>query len=173
MMKKTILMTLLMAFAFLVNDASAQSFGSAIGVRLGAPLSITYKTFLNESNAIEVMGGTRGFGSGVTQYRWYQLGAAYQVHKPLNVGAVEGLNWYFGGGASVYFWNFNDSFVGEGSSSSFGLQGYLGLSYTFENTPINLSVDWVPTYFLNGFGGSGFGYDSGSLGIRYVLGGGN
>lgn len=170
MMKKTILMTMVMAFVFLANDSVAQNFGSALGLRLGYPLSISYKTFINESGAIEVMAGTRGSGSGAFGYRWYQVAAAYQVHKPLAVGDVDGLSWYFGGGASVYFWNFNDGFAGENSNSSFGLQGYLGLSYNFENAPINITADWVPTYFLNGFG-SGFGADYGSLGIRYILGG--
>jgi len=170
-MKKTILMTLVMALTFLVNDASAQSFGSAAGVRLGVPLSITYKTFLNETNAIEVMGGTRSSGNGAFGYRWYQIGAAYQVHKPLDIADIEDLAWYFGGGASAYFWSFNEGFLNPGSNSSFGLQGYLGLSYTFENAPINLSIDWVPTYFINGFA-SGFGADGGSLGIRYIFGGG-
>ena len=169
MMKKTILMTLFLATAFFVNDVSAQEFKSAIGARLGYPLSVSYKVFLNESAAVEVMGGTRGVGSGIAGYRWYQVGAAYQVHKPLAVGDVEGLNWYFGGGASIYFWTFNEGFLNEGSSTSLGLQGYLGLSYTLENTPINFTIDWVPTYFINGFG-SGFGADYGSLGIRYTIG---
>ena len=64
---------------------------------------------------------------------------------------------------------YDDSgFFEPGSSTSFGIQGYLGLDYTFEDLPLNLTVDWIPTIFLNGFN-NGFGGSYGSLGIRYVL----
>lgn len=165
-MKKLILLTLFFSSIFLVAESTAQNFNSAIGARLGRPLSVSYKQFLNESAAFEIIGGARRFDNGISKYSWVVAGAAYQVHKP--IGAVEGLDWYFGGGASVYFWTFDEGFIDPGSNTSIGLQGYLGLSYTFANAPINLSVDWVPTYFLNGFG-TGFASDSGSLGIRYTF----
>lgn len=169
-MRKTILFfTFFICFMFMANTSQAQNFKKAIGARLGYPMAISYKHFLNESNAIEVYGGTRGFGGGLLGgYRWYSLAGAYQVHKPIE--SVEGLDYYFGGGASVYFWAFD--FDTSESTTTLGLQGYLGLSYTFKDTPINVSVDWVPTYFLNGFG-SGFGADSGHIAVRYVLGGGD
>lgn len=156
-------MIFLVGFAILVslNFASAQSM---IGLRLGYPTSVTYKHFLNESNAIEVYGGFRGY----TGYRWFNLSGAYQVHKPLP-DVTEGLSWYFGGGASVYFWSFGNDFTGgDFSSTTFGIQGYLGLDYQFADAPVNLSVDWVPTFFLNGFG-NGFGAGYGSLAVRYIF----
>jgi len=169
MMKKTILMTFLLATVCLVSNASAQEYDSALGLRFGYPLSVSYKTFLNETAAIEVIGGTRGIGNGNSGYRWYNIGAAYQVHKPVEIGGIDGLNYYFGAGGSIYLWSFNDGFANEGARTSFGIQGYLGLSYTFNDTPINITLDWVPTFFLNGFN-SGFGADYGGLGIRYILG---
>jgi hypothetical protein len=165
MMKKTLLFVLFLASMFIVKDVQAQEFSSAIGARLGYPLSISYKTFINQNGAIEVIGGTRGFSG----YRWYMVAGAYQVHNVLDLGDLEGLNWYYGAGAAVYFWNWNAGFGDRGSNTSIGLQGYLGLSYTFDDNPINVSVDWVPTFFLNGFG-NGFAGGYGSVGIRYVLG---
>ncbi len=165
-MKKLVFLTLFFTSIFLVGESTAQSFNSAIGARLGVPLSVSYKQFLNESAAFEIVAGARRFNNGIAKSSWTMVSAAYQVHKP--IGEVEGFDWYFGGGGAIFFWNFDDGFIDPGSNTSFGLQGYLGLSYTFANTPINLSVDWVPTYFLNGFG-SGFSSDSGSFGIRYTF----
>ena len=151
----------------MVSSTQAQNFKSAVGARLGYPLSITYKQFISESGAFEVYAGTRGFGSLNTRYRWYTISGAYQIHKPIE--SVEGLDYYYGAGASVYFWSFD--YDTNSSTTTFGLQGYGGLSYTFADKPINISVDWVPTFFLNGFG-SGFGAGYGSLAVRYVLSGG-
>lgn len=155
------LFTLLIITAFSLT-AKAQDFKSAIGLRLGSPVSVSYKTFLNETAAAEAFVGFRNFG-GVGS--WINVGAAYQIHK--DIGEVENLQWYYGGGASVFLWSFDSAFIDD-SSVSFGLQGYLGLSYTLENTPLNFSVDWVPTFFLGGYG-SGFGGGYGALSVRYVL----
>jgi hypothetical protein len=148
--------------AFLAVNVEAQTYKTAVGARLGYPLSASFKTFISESSAIEVYAGFRGWST----YSWITVSGAYLIHKPFP--SVENLQWYFGGGASVYFWNYKSSFGIGGDNTSFGIQGYLGLDYKIENAPVNLTVDWVPTFFLNGYG-SGFGGGYGSLGIRYVL----
>ena len=142
----------------------AQNYQQAAGIRAGFPVSASYKQFLNESAAIEAYVGARFF----TGYEWFTVSGAYQIHKPIE--SVEGLSYYFGGGASVYFWNFDNSFfLGETySTTTFGIQGYLGLDYAFADAPINLTVDWIPTVFFNGFV-SGFGGGYGAVGIRYIL----
>lgn len=142
--------------------AQAQEYNSAIGLRLGYPTSISYKTFLSEKGAIEAFAGFRGFSG----YSWVNLGAMYQVHNPIS--ELDGLSWYYGGGASVFFWNYKNSFIDAGANTSFGILGVLGLDYKFKDAPINASLDWVPTFFVNGFG-SGFGGGYGALSVRYVL----
>jgi len=140
----------------------AQDFDSAVGLRLGYPTSVTYKKFISETNALEAYAGYRSFvgASFVT------VSGAYQIHK--DIESVDRLQWYYGGGASVYLWSVD---FGSGSTS-IGLQGYLGLSYTLNNTPVNFSVDWIPTFFINGLEGygRGFGGGYGTLAVRYVLG---
>ncbi len=158
-MKKPLLLTFFMLCLFAFN-AEAQNYKSAAGLRLGSPLSASYKTFLNESNAIEAFASFRSFSG----YSWFALNGAYQIHKPIS--SVDGLNYYYGAGAGVYFWSFD--FIDSSETTTIGIQGYLGLDYTFEDTPINLTVDWIPTYFLSGFS-SGFGGGFGSLGIRYTF----
>ncbi len=143
--------------------AQAQEYNSAIGLRLGYPTSVSYKTFLNEKGAIEAFAGFRSFSIG---YNWFNIGAMYQVHNPIS--ELDGLSWYYGGGAAVYFWSYKNNFVDAGSSTSFGILGALGLDYKFKDAPINASLDWVPTFFVNGYS-NGFAGGYGALSVRYVL----
>ena len=134
-------------------------------MRLGSPLSISYKQFFKGSTAVEVFGGLRGYSG----YRWVNVGGALQIHKDLGIDEVPGLSWYYGGGASVFFWTYDNSFLGDNSSStSIGILGTIGLDYKFEEAPVNLSLDWMPIFFVNGFS-SGFGGGFGALSVRYVL----
>ncbi|MEM6967444.1 MAG: hypothetical protein AAF573_21960 [Bacteroidota bacterium] len=162
-MRKIILFSALIGAMFFSVTSSAQNFAKAAGLRLGYPASVSYKQFINSSDALEFYVGTRGRRN---SYRWISLSAAYQIHKPIE--SVEGLDYYFGAGLSAYFWNFD--IETDASTASFGVQGYLGLSYTFEDAPINVSVDWIPTFLISGFD-NGFGADYGSLAVRYILGG--
>ncbi len=152
--------TLLLAMAV---PAQAQLYKSAIGARLGYPLAASYKTFLNESSAIEAYVGFRSWSG----YGWFSVSGAYQKHAPIN--GVDGLQWYWGGGLSAYFWNFD--FDTDSSNTTFGLQGYLGLDYKFPNAPVSITADWIPTFFFSGYI-NGFGGGYGTLGVRYVIGGG-
>lgn len=160
-MKTIRLYSLIIGMVFLsFAGAQAQNYKTAIGARIGYPLTVSGKYFMNESIAIEGNVGLRAF----SQYRWINLSAAGLKHKPLDV--LDGLNWYYGAGVSIYFWRFET--VSTFASSSFGLQGYLGLDYTFKKSPINVSLDWTPTFFIKGYT-SGLGTRFGGLGIRYTL----
>lgn len=161
-MKKTIF-TIALSFIICIST-NAQDFDSAVGLRLGFPAGITYKKFISETNALEFYGGFRGFAFA----RSISLHGAYQIHK--DIDEVDGLQWYYGGGAAAFFWS--DDF--SGSSTQIGFQGYIGLSYTLTGTPLNLTLDWVPTFSLgSGLSGlnSGFGAGFYSVGARYILGG--
>lgn len=154
--------TLLFLAAFQLNG---QEYKTAIGARLGSPLSASIKYFMNESNALEGYIGFRSYSF----YNWLSISGAYQVHKPIK--SAPGLQYYFGGGASFFIWSFDEKvyFGQRYSSSSIGIQGYLGLDYTFEDAPVSLTIDWIPTYFIGTNFISGFGAGYGSLGVRYIL----
>lgn len=153
----------LLVIFLMTMDSQAQSYKSATGARLGSPLSASYKVFLNETGAFEGIASFRGYSG----YSWFSVSGAYQIHKPLKTGDVDGLNYYFGAGAGAYFWNFSNDFL-KGANTTYGVQGYLGLDYTFKDIPVNITVDWIPTYFFNGFS-SGFGGGFGSVGVRYII----
>ena len=160
---KKVLLTLSLIVCFAAAMYGQRNYKSAIGLRFGSPVSVSYKTFISEPGAIEIFGGFRGYSG----YSWFAVGGLYQHH--MDFPNVEGLNWYFGGGASVFFWNFDNNFNNDdASNTSFGILGCLGLDYKFANAPVNLSLDWVPTVFVNGFD-SGFGAGYGALSARYVL----
>lgn len=142
--------------------AQAQTYTSAIGLRLGYPTSVSYKHFISTQGALEGFAGFRGFSS----YRWVNIGGLYQHH--LDIAEVDGLNWYFGGGASVFFYSYDTGFADAEGSTGIGILGTIGLDYKFDDAPINLSLDWVPVLFVNGFG-SGFSGGYGALSVRYVL----
>lgn len=157
---RKVIFTLALAFAC-TAAAYSQDYNSAIGLRLGYPVSLSYKTFISDQGAIEAFVGFRNY----TGYGWFNLGATYQHHWPIS--GVDGLSWFAGGGLSVFFWNYDNGFVGDGNTSV-GILGALGLDYKFDSAPINISLDWLPIFFVNGYG-SGFGGGYGALSVRYVL----
>ncbi len=150
---------------FMFSTLNAQDYTTAVGGRLGYPLSASIKHFITDSHALEAYVGTRGDSF----YRWTNISAAYQIHNSFNSADLpDNLRWYYGFGGSVYFWSWDSFYSDQYRSTTFGIQGYLGLDYQFDNIPLNITLDWVPTFFLNGFG-SGLGAGYGSVGVRYVL----
>jgi len=145
-----------------ISVLQAQLYDTAAGIRLGVPLSLSYKKIINENKALEGYLGTRGNGD----FRFINLSGAYQIIQPIDIGGIEELYYYYGVGASIYFWNFKEE--GPNQSVTPGIQGYLGVEYTFEDRPINLTLDWIPSLFLSGeLSGLQGGYFA--IGVRYVL----
>ncbi len=164
-MKKLVFIFALI-FCCVFAAQSQSSYKSAIGLRLGVPISISFKHFISEPGAIELFAGFRNYGGFVYNYGWFNAGGLYQHHFPIE--SVAGLKWYVGGGAAAYFWHYDDGFLNPGSNISIGILGNLGLDYKFADLPINLSADWVPAVFVNGYG-SGFGAGYGALSARYTF----
>lgn len=155
-----------MALLCLASSAHSQSFDSAVGLRLGTPFAVSYKTFISEDAAIEGYLGYRnyGYGFGLGSSTWLSVNGLYQIHN--DIESLDGLQWYYGGGGGIH----NFSFAGA-STTFFGVTGVVGLSYTLEDLPLNVSIDWVPGVFIGG-GGSGVGgFGGGYFGLaaRYVL----
>ena len=153
--------------------ASAQGYQRAIGLRLGYPLAVSYKQYYSGSTAFEIYGG----GSTYKDYSRFSITAALQKSYPLGLSnELSPLRWYWGGGASVQFWNYRDDFYrgknrrGDYAATSAGINGYLGLEYAFREVPIMLTLDWVPVVFLGNGYRRGFRGESGGLGVRYILG---
>lgn len=158
-MKKFIL-TIFFAVTFIALS-SAQDYKTGIGLRAGYPAGLTVKHFISSKTALE--------GILATQWRGFVITGLFEAHKQL--ADVNNLNWYYGFGAHVGFWNgtSNRSYWMEPGTSYtvVGIDGILGLEYSFEDIPINLSIDWKPAFNLTGY--TGFWGDGGALSIRYIF----
>ncbi|MCC7244485.1 MAG: hypothetical protein IT269_02305 [Saprospiraceae bacterium] len=163
---KHLIFTFVLAFCCTFAVSAQSEYKSAIGLRFGYPASITFKQFLNEKNAIEVYAGFRRWGNYLS---YTNVGALYQIHAPIK--GVEGLQWYVGGGASAFIWKYDDTynFGGDFNNFNLGVSGCLGLDYKFAEYPINLSVDWVPTFVIGDAYYGGFRGDAGALSARYTF----
>lgn len=161
------LQNLLLATLVLMSvSLTAQNFESAVGARLGVPLSASYKMFLNDSDAVEVYAGIRSW-PGLNSV---SVAGAYQRHNSFDLdGDLAPLQWYYGAGASVSFFSYDRDFIGDDGGIGLGISGYLGLQYAFDGVPIELTVDWVPTIGIGSNGGRGFGAGYAGLGVRYIL----
>lgn len=141
----------------------AQNYETGIGIRGGFASGITVKHFLTDKTAIEGIFSTRWEGFLIT--------GLYEIETP--AFDTEGLSWYYGGGAHIGFWNSSSSGNiwweddHSGSYTVLGLDGIIGLSYTFTEIPINVSIDWKP--MLNFVGYSGFWGDMAAISVRYTI----
>ncbi|MFA5435049.1 MAG: hypothetical protein WC372_03305 [Candidatus Neomarinimicrobiota bacterium] len=138
-MKKVLVIALIavLAFSFAYSEMTV---GLRGGVRSGASLRLPMG---DKGNAVEAL-------------LTYRLGiivtGMYQWHKPLAIGEIEGLSWYFGGGAHVGIsWWWTNAFA-------LGIDGIAGVEYDFEsliNLPVKLSLDYKPAFdIIGGWAGS-------------------
>lgn len=134
------------------RSTSSSSYKTALGVKVWDGGGISFKHFLSDKNAIELIGYFWNRGSRIT--------GLYEIHGP--VTGAPGLQWYIGPGAHIGFYNTK---FGDGVFA--GIDGVLGLDYKFKGAPINISLDWQPSIEFGenrGFVGSW-----GGLGIRYTF----
>ena len=134
------------------RSTNSSSYITALGVKIWDGGGISLKHFVSGNNALEGIGYFWNQGARIT--------GLYEIHGPIS-GAT-GLKWYIGPGVHVGFYNTK---YGDGSFA--GVDGVLGLDYKFYGAPINMSLDWQPSFE---FGSDrGFYGNWGGLGIRYTF----
>jgi hypothetical protein len=155
-MKRCVL-TLIIACC-IVLMANAQDYKTGIGLRAGFSSGLTLKHFKSRKIALE--------GLLTTRWQGFDITGLYEVHN--KAFDVNNLNWYYGGGAHIGFYNGNYADWGRTGTTYtvIGIDGILGLEYTFDEIPINLGIDWKPTFNLIGYTGI---WSEGALSIRYVF----
>lgn len=156
-MKKNLMAVIVMIF--IVTYSNAQDYNTGIGLRGGLSNGITIKHFIGEKSAIE----------GILTSRWqgFNITGLYEIHN--QAFGVNRLNWYYGVGGHIGFWNGNNVKWSDDDNdyTIVGVDGILGLEYSFNEIPINLSVDWKPAFNIIGY--SGFWGDEGAISIRYIF----
>jgi hypothetical protein len=155
---KKILILLVIAMAA-GTMAKAQDYKTSLGLRAGLPYGVTLKHFLNKTDALEGILAGRYGGFVIT-------GLWENEHW---TGKYPGLNWYWGVGANVGFWGTgeNPHLDVADSGATIGANGVLGLEYTFDDFPLNLSLDVMPA--VNLFSSTVWFEVNGGLSIRYVF----
>ncbi|WP_212005802.1 hypothetical protein [Chitinophaga sp. HK235] len=174
-MKKVVLLFSLIALlAVQANAQKKKSYGSsvenyntALGIRVNPwVVGFTIKHFIQGPHAIEGLVTTNHEHranvtvTGLYEYHW-------------NIGKPE-LNMYAGGGAHIGFYDRRDydwdRYIdkGKGTYVSPGLDGIIGIEYTFKNIPLNLSADLKP--YVQFVGPTNFiGEEIGGLSARFTF----
>jgi len=165
-MRKVVATTLvLVIFSAMVQAQSrstnSTSYETALGVKVWDGGGISLKHFFNGNNAGELIGFFWNSG--------FRLTGLYEIHGP--IAGAPGLKWYIGPGLHIGAYNdhhhHNEDDHYHDSHGSIGIDGVLGLDYKFNGAPINLSIDWQPSFeFADGHGFNG---SWGGLGIRYTF----
>jgi hypothetical protein len=148
----------IMTLTMIAAMASAQEYKTGIGVRAGFSSGLTIKHFLSRNAAFE--------GLLTTRWQGFDITGLYEIHN--QAFDVKQLSWYYGGGAHLGF--YNGTYVSWGHNGTaytiLGIDGVLGLEYTFIELPINIGIDWKPA--LNLIGYVGF-WSEGAFSVRYVF----
>jgi hypothetical protein len=158
-MKKLLVVIMIMVLAVSFAFAQEKTTKMDAGLRGGIRYGITGRMFM-EDNAIEALITMRGSGIIIT--------GMYQWHKPLNIGEVEGLSWFFGGGVHVGYYSLG-SWVAR-NDLSLGLDAIAGVEYDLEpliSFPLTVSLDYKPGFdILGGWAGS---FADIALSVRYAF----
>ncbi|HEX4957396.1 MAG TPA: hypothetical protein VFV46_04410 [Lacibacter sp.] len=163
-MKKIIIMAVVFTAAA-ATQVKGQSMGStyktALGVKFYPGAGITLKHFVKSNAALEGIGYFWRDGMRVT--------GLYEFHGDIN--GAPGLKWYVGPGAHIGFWNdryWRDRYGRRIGGAVVGIDGVLGLDYKFKGAPINMSLDWQPSFEFGDYG-TGFSGNWGGFAVRYTF----
>lgn len=153
-MKKLIL-TLFLAITFLAvaaqnETANSPEYKTAIGIKLWSGGGVSVKTFIKDNNALEFIGYFDRYGTRIT--------GLYEIHG--NLSSDGALKWYVGPGAHVGLYK---------GVTAVGIDGVVGVDYKFTNMPLNLALDWQPSFELGSGTRNGFNGNWGGFAIRFTL----
>jgi hypothetical protein len=155
MKKWVVVFIMVMCFECL---AMSQEYKTGVGIRAGFSSGLTIKHFKSRKAAFE--------GLLTTRWQGFDITGLYEIHN--EAFDVRHLDWYYGGGAHLGFYNGN--YVSWGASGSSytvaGIDGIIGIEYTFDELPVNLGIDWKPALNLIGYTGL---WSEGAISVRYVF----
>jgi len=121
-----------------------------LGLELGEPTGLNGKYFLSDKAALDfglgLIYGHYYYGDGVHIYGDF----LYHPVSLAHANAFE-LPLYIGGG--LRFWNFSYCYMGlcDYHGSAFGIRVPIGISFDFNNTPLDIFIQLVPVFdFVSG-----------------------
>jgi hypothetical protein len=142
-------------------------YNTALGVRIGGTSGITVKNFFRTATAFEGILGVFGNGFSITGL----------IEKNAQAFDVQGLSWYYGGGAHIAFYNGNRYYNVYGRDITYrdnhdvgiGINGIIGLEYMLpDNIPVAFSLDLKPFIEIDSDGDVAVAPDL-ALGIKFLI----
>jgi hypothetical protein len=173
---------LVFAIILAATPLFSQNYKTGIGLRGGWISGITFKHFVKESRAVEMI-LSPGYGWG-RYYDGFQVIGLYELHK--QAFDVDGLFWLYGGGIHIsqgHYEKVEKSYwvsTGPGNSGywvydtkrysyfGFGIDGIFGIEYKISEIPITLGFDVKPFIEIGNNNFSWLYWDS-ALSIRFVF----
>lgn len=158
-MKKCFLIfSIALLFSSVGSITYGQLYNTGVGARLGFFNGLTVKHFSQEGRAVEGILSTRWDGFIVT--------GLYEFQRQFP--DVNNLEWYFGGGAHIGFWQADRyPHAGNTATNVVGLDLIIGVEYTFDEIPFSAGLDWKPAFNL--IGDTRWWGDGAALSIRYTF----
>ena len=149
---------IIISFVLFAAGAQAQDYNTGIGLRGGLSNGLTIKHFIKSNTAVE----------GILTSRWggFNITGLYELHQ--QAFGEPRLNFYYGIGGHIGSWD--DDKVDPtitGTQTVIGIDGILGLEYSFAEVPFNISLDWKPAFNLVGY--NNFLGDELALSIRFTF----
>lgn len=165
-MKKLTLLLLTIGFiGFSQQEVKAQALGTsyqnAIGGRFGVANGITFKHFMNDRDALDFI---LNFRARRNHYSSFRLVGLYEIHAPIRNAA--GLRWYYGIGGGIGSYTYKDDSHRD-SDVYLSVDGVLGLDYKFNGAPINIALDWKPSFDISP--NQGLDFEGVGLSIRFAF----
>lgn len=141
-----------------LNEVYTSPYTKAIGVKM-YPSAISYKQFIKSNKAIEALGYFTLDGLRAT--------VLYEKYAPIE--GVDNLAWYVGYGGHIGIWSeeWKKNNPNHTAGIALGVDGILGLDYKIKGAPLNLSIDWQPSF--NFVGSSYFESGWAGIGVRYTF----
>lgn len=153
---KNFIIVALLAVTALTTTAEAQSYRSALGVRLGYDNGLTLKHFMSPAGAFE---GILSFSP-----KYFNLTALYEYQQP--IPGAPGFDWFVGLGGHIGGVH-KDKKEGKGAFL-LGADLIGGVEYAFPTAPFCVSLDWKPSFnFTNDY--NDYWYSGFALSLRYTF----
>ena len=194
-MKKIIAILGIMVSSVVASKAQQPQWG--IGLRVGDPLGLTVKRYIQWDKAWEFNIGRSGFYGYNYQkafhrydrfdgyeYRRHYLNTAlgiqlhYLIHKDVGLAEAPGLNWYYGVGGQLRSYNVDYEYRlrrGNGwevardrvTDIDLGVDGIIGLEYSWREVPLTVFADL--NLFMEIVDAPFLFYLQGGVGVRYYF----
>jgi ABC-type multidrug transport system permease subunit len=149
------------------QSVNSSSYSTAIGLRGGGTSGLTIKHFTNSNTAIE----------GILSFWHRSVGVTGLYEKHAGAFSVDGMRWYYGGGAHIYVTGSDGGYYNDHNyryyryrdgGFGFGVDGIVGLEYKINPIPFAISIDLKPAIDVTS-GGNVYFYVDPGLGIKFTF----